>query len=76
MAVGFINNVLDYVKTNHRITKKQMEAINKVHIRCSEALFKDTDNKIEKGQNVIICLSGRGDKDINTVEEYLRNNKI
>ena len=38
-AVGFINNVLDYVKTNHRITKKQMEALNKVHKRCSEDLF-------------------------------------
>ena len=39
MAVGFINNVLDYVRTNHRITKKQMEALNKVHKRCSEDLF-------------------------------------
>ena len=39
MAVGFIRNVLDYVKTNHRITKKQMEALNKVHKRCSENLF-------------------------------------
>ena len=33
MAVGFIRNVLDYVRTNHRITKKQMEALNKVHKR-------------------------------------------
>ena len=47
MAVGFIRNVLDYVKTNHRITKKQMEALNKVHKRCSENLFKDTDNRDE-----------------------------
>ena len=39
MAVGFIRNVLDYVRTNHRITKKQMEALNKVHKRCSEDLF-------------------------------------
>ena len=45
MAVGFIRNVLDYVRTNHRITKKQMEALDKVHKRCSEDLFKDTDNK-------------------------------
>ena len=44
-AVGFINNVLDYVRNNHRITKKQMEALNKVHKRCSEDLFKDTDNR-------------------------------
>ena len=39
-AVGFVQNVLEYVKTNHRITKKQMEALNKVHKRCSEDLFK------------------------------------
>ena len=39
-AVGFINNVLDYVKTNHRITKKQMEALNKVHKRVTDDLFK------------------------------------
>ena len=38
-GVGFIRNVLDYVRTNHRITKKQMEALNKVHKRCSENLF-------------------------------------
>ena len=38
-GVGFIRNVLDYVRTNHRITKKQMEALNKVHKRCSEDLF-------------------------------------
>ena len=43
MAVGFIRNVLDYVKTNHRITKKQMEALNKVHKRCSENLFDKDD---------------------------------
>ena len=44
-AVGFINNVLDYVKTNHRITKKQMEALNKVHKRVSEDLFKGDENE-------------------------------
>ena len=44
-GVGFIRNVLEYVKNNHRITKKQMEALNKVHKRVSEDLFKDTDNK-------------------------------
>ena len=43
-AVGFVQNVLEYVKNNHRITKKQMEALNKVHKRCSEDLFKGTDN--------------------------------
>ena len=38
-AVDFIKNVQDYVKTNFRITKKQMEALNKVHKRVSENLF-------------------------------------
>ena len=38
-AVGFVQNVLEYVKNNHRITRKQMEALNKVHKRCSEDLF-------------------------------------
>ena len=39
-AVGFVQNVLEYVRNNHRITKKQMEALNKVHKRVSEDLFK------------------------------------
>ena len=43
-AFDFIQNVKDYVHTNHRITKKQMEALNKVHKRCSEDLFKGTEN--------------------------------
>ena len=38
-AVGFVQNVLEYVRNNHRITKKQMEALNKVHKRVSEDLF-------------------------------------
>ena len=39
-AVDFIKNVDNYVRTNYRITKKQMEALNKVHKRVSEDLFK------------------------------------
>ena len=39
-ALGFILNVKEYVKTNYRVTKKQMEALNKVYKRCSEDLFK------------------------------------
>ena len=38
-AVDFIKNVQGYVKTNYRITKKQMEALNKVHKRVSDNLF-------------------------------------
>ena len=42
-AVDFIKNVQNYVKTNYRITKKQMEALNKVHKRVSEDLFNEGD---------------------------------
>ena len=31
------------------------------------------DNNIQKGENIIICLSGRGDKDIDTVEDFSKN---
>ena len=42
-------------------------------LETSHALYllKKRDNNIKKGQNVIVCLSGRGDKDIDTVAEYL-----
>ena len=43
-ALGFIQNVKEYVKTNYRVTKKQMEALNKVYKRCSEDLFKGDEN--------------------------------
>ena len=39
-AVDFIKNVDNYVRTNYKITKKQMEALNKVYKRVSEDLFK------------------------------------
>ena len=38
-GVDFIKNVDDYVRTNFRITKKQMEALNKVYKRVTEDLF-------------------------------------
>ena len=40
-GLEFIQNVKQYVKTNYRVTKKQMSALNKVYKRCSEDLFKD-----------------------------------
>ena len=40
-ALEFIQNVKQYVKNNYRVTKKQMEALNKVYKRCGEDLFKD-----------------------------------
>ena len=46
-AVDFIKNVKDYVYTNHRVTKKQMEALNKVYKRCSENLFEGDGNEIK-----------------------------
>ena len=44
-GVGFIRNVLEYVRNNHRITKKQMEALNKVYKRCNDDLFKGDENE-------------------------------
>jgi hypothetical protein len=38
-ALDFVRNVKNYVKTNYRITKKQMEGLNKVYKRVSEDLF-------------------------------------
>ena len=35
------------------------------------AFLKQRDNNIQKGENVVICLSGRGDKDVHTVADYL-----
>ena len=43
-ALEFIQNVDLYVRKNFRITKKQMEALNKVYKRCSEDLFKGDEN--------------------------------
>ena len=44
-AVDFIKNVQDYVKKNYRITKKQMQALNKVHKRVTEDLFDKGENE-------------------------------
>ena len=33
------------------------------------------DKKIKKGNNVVICLSGRGDKDVRTVSEFVKEKK-
>jgi hypothetical protein len=44
-AVGFIKNVESYVRANYRITKKQMESLNKVYKRVSENLFKGDENE-------------------------------
>ena len=43
-ALEFVQNVKNYVKTNYRVTKKQMEGLNKVYIRCAEDLFKGDEN--------------------------------
>ena len=39
-ALEFVRNVKEYVLTNYRVTRKQMEGLNKVYKRCSEDLFK------------------------------------
>ena len=46
-ALGFVRNIKEYVKTNYHITKKQMDALNKVYKRVSEDLFEGTDNRYE-----------------------------
>jgi len=38
-ALEFVQSVKQYVKNNYRITKKQMEGLNKVYKRVSEDLF-------------------------------------
>ena len=43
-GVDFVKNVQSYVKTNFRITKKQMEALNKVYKRVTEELFEGDKN--------------------------------
>ena len=40
-ALEFVQSVKEYVKNNYRITKKQMEGLNKVYKRVSEDLFDD-----------------------------------
>ena len=35
------------------------------------AFLLQRDNNIKKGENIVICLSGRGDKDVHTVADYL-----
>ena len=42
-------------------------------LESSHALsfLKQRDNNVQKDENVIICLSGRGDKDVHTVADYL-----
>ena len=42
-GVPFVKNILEYVKTNYHITKKQMTALNKVYKRVSEDLFEKGD---------------------------------
>ena len=44
-AVDFIKSVDKYVRNNYRITKKQMECLNKVYKRVSENLFKGDENE-------------------------------
>tara|TARA_R100000664_G_C2706086_1_gene104604 strand:+ start:116 stop:595 length:480 start_codon:yes stop_codon:yes gene_type:complete len=43
-AVPFVQNILEYVKTNYHITKKQMTALNKVYKRVSEDLFEEKND--------------------------------
>jgi len=42
-AQTFVRSVKQYVQMNYRITKKQMDGLNKVYKRCSEDLFDKGD---------------------------------
>ena len=42
-AQTFVRSVKQYVQMNYRITKKQMEVLNKIYKRCSEDLFDKGD---------------------------------
>ena len=44
-AQTFVRSVKQYVQMNYRITKKEMEGLNKIYKRCSEDLFKGDDNE-------------------------------
>ena len=44
-AQTFVRSVKQYVQMNHRVTKKQMTALNKIYKRCSEDLFKGDSNE-------------------------------
>ena len=43
-AQTFVRSVKQYVQMNYRITKKQMDGLNKVYKRCSEDLFKKDED--------------------------------
>ncbi len=45
-----------------------MPALESAH---ALAFLKQIDNEIKQGENVVICLSGRGDKDVHTAADYL-----
>ena len=44
-AQTFVRSVKQYVQMNYRITKKQMDGLNKVYKRVSEDLFKKDENE-------------------------------
>ena len=43
-AQTFVRSVKQYVQMNYRITKKQMDGLNKVYKRCTEDLFDKDKN--------------------------------
>ena len=44
-AQTFVRSVKQYVQMNYKITKKQMEGLNKIYKRCSEDLFNGDKNE-------------------------------
>ena len=49
-SVDFIKSVEEYVRQNYRITKKQMEGLNKVYKRLTDNLFEGNENEKNSGK--------------------------
>ena len=58
------------IQSFQRLSEKEgiLPALESSH---ALAFLKQRDNNIKKGENIVICLSGRGDKDVHTVADYL-----
>ena len=49
-SVDFIKSIEEYVRQNYRITKKQMEGLNKVYKRLTDNLFEGNENEKNSGK--------------------------
>ena len=47
-GIGFIKSVEAYANTHYTVSRKQMEALNKIYKRVSENLFEGDENETKK----------------------------